>query len=65
MGKNIKIPEGVTCHYERINRKWFVVWSADFMQDDPGYKELSESEAFLLECGYLIGKAEKENEKGN
>jgi hypothetical protein len=59
MEKDNTIPEGVTCHYERINGKWFVVWGADFMQDRPGRKEVAENEAFLLECGYLIGKAEK------
>ena len=59
MAKDITIPEGSTCHYERIDRKWYVVWDADFMQDSPGRKEVTENEALLLECGYLEAKSEK------
>lgn len=55
------IPLGVTCHYERIENKWYVVWCADFPGDNPGRKLMSENAAFLLECGYQIGKNEVVN----
>lgn len=56
---NKKITDlGATCHYERINKKWFVVWGADFPNDGDFKEQVSEKEAWFLECGYLIGKSE-------
>ena len=58
--KSDTVPEGSTCHYERIDGKWYVVWGADFPQDNSGRKEVDWKEAFLLECGYLEAKSEKD-----
>lgn len=58
MNDEIKIPQGVTCHYVRVDKKWYVFWGADFLQDKPGSKLVPENEAWLLECGYQIGKQE-------
>ena len=56
------IPLGATCHYERIGGKWFVVWSGDFIGDGSGRREVPDSEAFILNCGYYEGKNEKPKE---
>lgn len=47
-----EIPYGSTCHYERINKKWYVVWGADFPNDNSGRKLVADNEALLLEIGY-------------
>jgi hypothetical protein len=47
------IPLGATCHYERINGQWYVVWGADFVGDESGRKLVPDKEALLLEMGYL------------
>jgi hypothetical protein len=56
--KDVKISEGVTCHYDRIDSKWYVVWGADFPGDDPGKKLVPDNEALLLEMGYQVAKFE-------
>ena len=48
----IEIPLGVTCHYERIDGKWYVVWGADFLSDQPGRKLVPDNESLLLEIGF-------------
>lgn len=45
-------PYGRTCHYERINKKWYVVWSSDFLNDKSGSIEVNDKDSFLLEVGY-------------
>jgi hypothetical protein len=59
--KENKIPIGVTCHYERINTEWYVVWSEDFPGDEPGKKKVSDSESIFLEIGYQMGRLDKSN----
>lgn len=51
------IPLGATCHYERDkDGRWWIVWSADFEQDESGRKLVEES--ILLEMGYQQAKSE-------
>jgi hypothetical protein len=54
------VREGQTCHYERIDNKWYVVWSTDFPGDDPGKEQVSDNQALYLEMGYQIGRSENE-----
>jgi len=54
-----KNPIGVTCHYERIDSEWFIVWDYDFPEDTPGKLKVIGSTAMYLEMGYQIGKAER------
>ena len=56
--KKIKVPSGATCHYERINGEWYVVWSEDFIGDDPGKQKVEYSEALYLEIGYQTHEQE-------
>jgi hypothetical protein len=59
MTKNNKIPYGVTCHYERIDSNWFVVWSSDFPGDEPGKAIVEWPESMYLELGYQQRKSEE------
>jgi len=53
-----KIPLGSTCHYERIEGKWYVVWAEDFEGDGSGKELVDGNEKFYLECGYEVSKSE-------
>lgn len=53
------IPLGATCHYERVEGKWYVVWGADFLQDDTGRVECNDHDSMMLEMGYYVGKSGK------
>jgi len=52
------IPLGATCHYERIDGKWYVVWGADFESDKSGKALVDDKEALYLEMGYQTAKSE-------
>ena len=54
------IKSGQTCHYERIEGKWYVVCSDDFPGDESGKQELSSNDAILLELGYQQRISEEE-----
>jgi hypothetical protein len=58
MEKRLKVqsgaPIGATCHYERQNDGWYVVWGEDF--EAGGKKKVSDEQAWYLECGYQIGR---------
>lgn len=54
--KTTRIPMGATCHYERIDGKWFVVWGADF--DPSGRAKVTDKDAILLEMGYQQKRSE-------
>jgi hypothetical protein len=54
------IPIGATCHYEKIEDKWYVVWGGDF-KDKDGRKEVENEIAFYLDCGYQIGLEDEKN----
>lgn len=55
------IPLGATCHYERIDNKWYVVWDVDFQSDEQGCKLVDDNEAIYLEMGYQTAKTEGDN----
>lgn len=55
------IPLGATCHYETVDSKWYVVWSADFENDKPGRKLVDDNESLYLEMGYEVAKTEGDN----
>ncbi len=46
------IPMGVTCHYERIDGKWWIAWADDFPGDELGRKLVEGDAVFYLNCGY-------------
>jgi len=52
--KQLEIPLGATCFYERDEKgQWWVVWGADFPQDKPGRALCPNS--FEMECAYEQG----------
>lgn len=51
------VPRGVTCHYERIENRWYVVWDGDFHSSDSGRLQCDNHDSMMLEMGWQVGKA--------
>jgi len=58
MVKDVKIPLGATCHYEKLKDGWYVVWGPDFFKDVPGKAKCSNRDSMMLEMGWQVGRNE-------